>query len=127
VIFVLDENSPASLERVCKARGHDVRWSRDITSTGASDEVVAAAVDELEGVLLTADRDFHGLVSRRPSGNVIRWRRIGRVLVSCGVRQMPLRLEAAFPLIEWEWNHVRTTADPRMLIELGGDVIRIER
>ena len=126
-MFLIDENFSELALPVLDASGHTARLARGLVSSGAVDEAVAAAADSIGAIVLTQDRDFVRVVARRPAENVRRWRRLGRVLVTCRARKIPERLAESLPLIEWEYAHLSTRTDARVIIEVGGDVIRVER
>ncbi len=125
--FLIDENADARVVGVVRAAGHSVDLATSLFAEGTPDEQLAAYADARGAVLVTADRDFTRLISRRPVGNVLRWKRAGRVLLSCPPHRGPGRLEQALPLLEWEYEHLAGSSDPRVIVELGGDVIRVER
>ena len=61
------------------------------------------------------------------SRNRLRWRRLGRINLSCNARRAESRMAQAIALIEWEHAFAQEQPDPRVLIDIGGDVIRVER
>ena len=112
---------------VLEARGHEVLHVRDHLTPGTPDLAVADFVDRERAVLLTFDVDFRELLGRRPAGNRLRWRYAGRVLMTCNERRAPERLAAALHLVEAEDAHGRSVTDARVLVDVGGDVIRVDR
>lgn len=125
--FVLDENMSVAVVAVLVQRGHDVLHTRDHLALGAPDVEVADFVDRQRAVLLTFDLDFREPLSRRPAGNRLRWRHAGRVLMTCNEKRARERLAAALHLVEAEDAHGPHLSDPRILVDVGGDAIRIER
>lgn len=103
MLFLIDENVPDGVARAIAARGHEVRLVREHLVAGTPDEVVAAAAADIDAIIVTSDRDFVRIIARRPADNYLRWRRLGRVLISCRATQMVSR------------------------VEVGGEVIRVER
>src|SRR5262249_39079799 len=102
-------------------------WARAFYPAGTPDEVLVAHVDPRGGLVVTGDRDFVRLIARRSADNRLRFRRAGRIFFSCPAYRTPGRLEQALPLIEWEADHLADRPDPRVIVEVGGDVIRVER
>ena len=127
VRFVLDENMSVAVVAVLVQRGHEVLHARDRLPLGAPDVDVADFVDRERAVLLTFDLDFRELLARRPAGNRLRWRHAGRVLMTCNEKRAPERLAAALHLVEAEDAHGPDVSDPRILVDVGSDVIRVER
>jgi predicted nuclease of predicted toxin-antitoxin system len=125
--FLLDENVDVRLDALLRDRGHDVEHALDFYPEGTPDEVLVAHVDLRGGLLVTGDRDFVRLIARRPADNRLRFRRAGRVLLSCTERRAAERLVGALHLIEAEHEYARIQPDPRIIVEIGGDVIRFER
>ena len=127
VRFVLDENMNIAVVAVLLQREHEVVHIRDRLAPGAPDIEVADLVDRERAVLLTFDLDFRELLARRPASNRLRWRHAGRVLMTCNEKRAPERLTAALHIVEAEAAHVQDVLDRRVLVDVGGDVIRVER
>jgi predicted nuclease of predicted toxin-antitoxin system len=128
VRFVLVKNMSVAAVAVLAPRGHEVLRVRNNVALGAPDAAVADLVDWERVVLLTFDLDFHALLSRRLAGNCLRWRHAGRVLMTCNERRAPECLTAAVHFIEAEDSHnIREVSHSWVLVDVGGDVIRVER
>ncbi len=125
--FLLDENMSAEVAEVLRAEGHLAEDVREHLESGAPDEWVMVAADNLGAVVLTFDRDFLRLATRRPSGNVLRHRRAGRVVLACPPPRVVERLRVSLPLLVAEHSRSVTLSDPRVLAEIGVDTVRIDR
>lgn len=127
MLFLIDENIPDGVALELSRRGHQIRLVREHLVAGTPDQTVAAAAADLEALIVTNDKDFNQIISRRPPDNFIRWRRLGRVTLSCRPAQMARRIAVALSVIELETREASERADPRVIVEIGGDVIRLER
>src|SRR5690348_2323544 len=104
MLLLIDENVPNSVAEVFAARGHDVRYVRDLFPAGTPDPVIAATGDRLSAIVVTWDKDFDTLVRRIPEGNRARFRRLGRISFKCNeTRGRPL-LEKWIAQIEFHYE-----------------------
>lgn len=83
MLLLIDENVPNSVAKFFAARGHDVRYVRDIFPAGTPDPVIAAMGERLAAIVVTWDRDFEKIVKRVPTGNRTLFRRLGRISFRC--------------------------------------------
>ena len=127
MLFLIDENVPSSVANVLRSLGHGVELVKDRLTAGTSDEVVAAAADDLDAIVVTVDKDFKRHIARQPPNNQLRWRRLGRVSLSCKPLRMASRMGTAMHLVASEHGYLQGQTDKRVIVEIGGDVIRIER
>src|SRR6266849_2786916 len=83
MLLLIDENVPNSVAEFFAARGHDVRYVRDLFPGGTPDPVIATVGDRLSAIIVTWDRDFDRLVRRIPAGSRAQFRKLGRITFSC--------------------------------------------
>lgn len=125
--FYLDENVPASVQGVLEAAGHDVVWTRDITSEGVPDDVVAAVAEEAHATLVSHDKDFKKIAPRIPDRQRRRFRRLSMVRLACIKPRSAERITAVLPYIEFDYNQRVGLPDRRSIIEVKTDLISIWR
>lgn len=83
MLLLIDENVPDSVARFLAARGHDVRYVRDLFPRGTPDPVIATLGDQLSALVVTWDRDFEALIRKIPDGNKKRFKNLGRISFKC--------------------------------------------
>lgn len=127
MLFYLDENVAASVQRVLEAAGHDVIWTRDITSEGVADDVVAAVAEDANATLISHDKDFKKIAPRIPDGQRARFRRLSMIRLICNKPRSANRMEAVLSYIEFDFSQRQATADRRSIIEVKTDLISIWR
>lgn len=125
--FYLDENVPASVQRVLEARGHSVVWTRDILAPGAPDDVVAAIAEDARATLVSHDKDFKAIAPRIPDGQRTRFRRLSMVRLRCKKPRSAQRIEAVLGYIEFDFTQRTNHGDQRAIIEVRTDLISIWR
>ncbi|MGK2961841.1 MAG: DUF5615 family PIN-like protein [Gemmatimonadaceae bacterium] len=118
MLLLIDENVPLSVAKLFIARGHDVRFVRDLLAAGSADPVVAAIGDRLSAIVVTWDRDFERLVSRMPEGNRTRFRRLGRISFRCNEVKGRQLLEKWIEMIEFQYERALSGADFRMMVQI---------
>lgn len=116
--LLIDENVPASVAEFFAARGHAVKFVRDILPAGTPDPVVATIGDKLSAIVVTWDRDFDKLVSRVPSGNRTAFRRLGRISFRCNEVEGKRLLEKWIDMIEFHYKRSLSDSDFRMIVQI---------
>lgn len=125
--FYLDENVAASVQTVLEQAGHEVVWTRDITSEGAADDVVAAAAEVANATLVSHDKDFKKIAPRIPDGVRARFRGLSIVRLSCAKPRAAERVGAVLGFITFEYEERIRLATSRSIIEIKTDLISIWR
>jgi hypothetical protein len=125
MVLVIDEHVPESVAAFFRGRGDAVIYAREALLPGAEDATIAKLADEKHGLVLTCDHDFDALISRAPKGNKLRFRYAGRLSLHCKPRTFVDRLERFMPVIDAEAHQAASRPDPRVIIELGNNFLRI--
>lgn len=122
--FFIDHCVPDSVGRVLLEAGHEVILLRERIAPDSPDPLVAA-VSEMNGaVLISLDSDFKRLAPRVPIGQRQRFRRLSRIGLRCKAPRCAQRLTVTLSLIEHEWIVAQSSADKRMIVEIGESYIR---
>jgi predicted nuclease of predicted toxin-antitoxin system len=127
VRFILDENVPNSVGEMLRSRGHEVSSIRDFTAQGAPDQVVATIAEHEEAVLVSHDKDFRKIAPRVPDGQRARFRRLSIVRMQCPKPRSSERLQAAMPLIEFEFEERQRMPDRRMIVVIAKATVTVHR
>lgn len=123
MLLLLDEHVTDTLVPILKKRGHQVLLVRERLAAGTPDSVIVAVADKLSAIVVTVDKDFRGLISRRPKHNHNRFRSVGLISFQCGYDWLVRRAEHAFPLIEAEYGLLQTQSDRRLIVGIQKDTI----
>jgi predicted nuclease of predicted toxin-antitoxin system len=124
MVLLIDENVPQSVADFFVERGHDVRFVRDLLAAGSADPVVALIGDRLSAIVVTWDRDFDKLVSRVPSGNQGRFRKLGRITFSCNEVNGRKRLADWIDHIELHYAKAQSNPDIRMIVQIQESAVK---
>jgi predicted nuclease of predicted toxin-antitoxin system len=116
--LLIDENVPKSVADFFAARGHAVRYVRDVLPAGTPDPVVAKLGDRLSAIVVTWDRDFETIVRRIPEGNKTAFRRLGRISFKCAEPKGKALLAKWIMMIEMHYLQALEAADFRMIIQI---------
>lgn len=122
----LDEGVPDSVGHIFAEAGHQVIFLRDAIAPGAPDQLVCAASEANEAILVALDGDMRAIAQRRGIGQR-RFRRLSLIKLSCRETKAAERVRSAMSLIEHEWLVAMEAVDRRLFIEIGNDVIRTVR
>lgn len=122
----LDENVSDSVGKCFEKAGHIVIYLREAIATGSSDQLVCAAAEANDAILVAHDADMRAIAKRHGVGQH-RFRRLSLIKLSCRESKAPARLDGAMSLIEHEWNYSTGNLGRRIFIEIGPDVIRTVR
>jgi predicted nuclease of predicted toxin-antitoxin system len=123
--FITDHNVSDSVGDWLGLRGHEVYRVRDLLLPDSSDLVIAAMGDELEAIVITWNRDFRVISQRLPTGTRSRFRRLGRISLSCNAPGAVKRLEAVWDYIEFEYQRRQRLGDKRLIIDINDSRVSI--
>ena len=122
--FFVDHCVPDSVGRVLRDAGHEVILLRERIAPDSPDPLVAA-VSEMHGaVLISLDSDFKSLAPRVPKGQRQRFRKLSRIGLRCRAPRCAQRLGVVLSLIEHEWAVAQSSADKRMIVDVGESFVR---
>jgi predicted nuclease of predicted toxin-antitoxin system len=106
--------------------GHEALLLRDNLATGSPDQLVCAAAEINECILVALDGDMKQLASRHGVG-AKRYKKLSLIKLSCFEPNAANRVRAAMSLIEHEWVYGAANKDRRIFIEISDKVIRTVR
>lgn len=124
--FFLDNCVPHSVGRVLEAGGHEVIYQREVLAADAADTLVALGSVENDAVLISFDKDFREIASRRKISKR-GLRKLSRIHLRCREPRAAERISKALSLIEAEWKLAQQAPDSRMFIELQENAIKTLR
>lgn len=114
--ILVDINVRDDVAEVFCERGHDVVLARNRMDDTAPDEEIVVLADELAAIVVTWDKDFSRLISRRLIGRQ-RFRYAGRIsFIGCRYEIGRRRLERFIELIEVEWALAQGRRDKRLIV-----------
>jgi hypothetical protein len=122
----LDEGVPDAVGKAFENAGHEVIYLRDSIATGSPDELVCAAAEANDAILVACDGDMKRLVKRYGVSNG-RFKKLSLIKFSCNVPLAASRAAEAMSLIEHEWHISNKKTARRLHIEINTDVIRTFR
>lgn len=120
VLFLLDENVPASLGAFLTARSHECLRVQDVLTAGAADKIVHETANDLGAILVTWNaKDFIKPASKYPNAGLLFFR--------CAEVDGCQRLMETLDLVEYEWNLIQAMKSQPwpFIIDVGVDVVRI--
>jgi predicted nuclease of predicted toxin-antitoxin system len=103
-----------------RAEGHEVIFQRDVIARDASDTVVAIASAQNDAILISLDKDFREIATRR-------LRKLSRIDIACSEPDAAARIKAGLSLIEWEWTRAQAQPDGRIFVVVQGNAFKIVR
>lgn len=118
MLLLIDENVPNSVADFLIARGHDVRFVRDLFPAGTPDPVIATMGDRLSAIVVTWDRDYEALVRRVPVGNRNTFRRLGRISFRCNETRGRALIERWIGHIEFHYTEAVERGEFRMIVQI---------
>jgi predicted nuclease of predicted toxin-antitoxin system len=125
MLLLIDENVPNSVAEFLAARGHDVRFVRDLFPAGTPDPVIATIGDRLAAIVVTWDRDFEDLVKRIPEGNRAKFRRLGRLSFRCNEVRGRQLIEKWIELVEFHYQQALRHGDFRMIVQIQENALKV--
>ena len=134
LVFLVDENAPASVGVFLAAQGYETHSIKKSTFAGEPDDVIAKLGHilsrELDAnvIVVTFNRKhFMKIISRRPPNNNLRYRNLGRLSLLCPYPMAVKRLRETLDDIEREFALCQTRSDKRMIMAIDETEFRIER
>ncbi len=106
--------------------GHEVIPFDDVLTPGSADELVCAAAEANNALLVAYDNDMKQYVRRRGEGPD-RFKRLHLLKFNCPEPMAAKRLEEAMSMIENEWGVAHQKAARRVYVEVGMHDIRTFR
>ena len=122
--FFVDHCVPDSVGRVLRDAGHEVILLRERIALDSPDPLVAAVSEMHVAVLISLDSDFKSLAPRVPKGQRQRFRKLSRIGLRCRAPRCAQRLGVVLSLIEHEWAVAQSSADKRMIVDVGESFVR---
>ncbi len=125
--FLLDQCVPISALNALQSSGFEANMITDYVLPNAEDQLVAAVGDQLSAIIVSHDRDFKKLVSRKPDGQITRFKNIHLVKMDCKQMRIAGRIIQAMPIIQSEFKSRETMKDKRMILWIGTDKMTVWR
>ena len=124
--LLLDEGVTVSVAEVFRASGHEVILFEEALIKGSSDQLVCAAAEANNAILVAQDGDMKQMARHFGLGSQ-RFKKLSLIKLSCREHSAARRVEAALSLIEHEWNVGQNNPHRKLHIEIGDNVIRTVR
>lgn len=125
--LLLDECVPQSALDALRGAGFDADSILSHLLPNSEDKLVAATADALRAVIVSHDRDFKQIISRRPDGQVKQYKNASLIKMDCHQWRIADRLLSAMPAIKFEFDLRHTMKDKRTIVWVSADFIRIWR
>ena len=122
----LDEGVPDSVGRVLAAAGHEVIYLRHAIATGSPDQLVCAAAQASQAILVALDGDMRKIARDQGVGSS-RFKTLSLIKLSCRETRAAERIERAISLIEHEWGVSKESKRRRIFIEIRNETIVTRR
>ena len=100
-----------------EAAGHEVIYLQQTMATGSPDQLVCAAAEANNAILVALEADMKQLASRHGVGRR-RYQRLSLIKLSCRETRAAETMKAALSLIEHEWAFSEGSSDRRLLVEI---------
>jgi len=126
LLVLLDEGVPAEVGNVFRRHGHEVIPFKEALTLGSADELVCAAAEANNALLVAYDNDMKQYVRRQGRG-LDRFKRLHLLKFNCPEPMAAKRLEEAMSLIENEWAVAQQTTARRVYVEINVHDIRTFR
>ncbi|MEC9346864.1 MAG: DUF5615 family PIN-like protein [Pseudomonadota bacterium] len=123
---LLDEGVPRSVGAIFLDHGHEVLYLEQVLKKGSKDEVVCIAAEANNAVLVAMDKDMKQ-IARRNGISASRFKRLSLIHFACPEPRAAGRIEAAMPLIEFEWGISSQKVARRLFVQVGTNHIKTNR
>lgn len=126
ILVLLDEGVPAEVGQVFRRHAHEVIPFEDVSTPGSVDELVCAAAEANNALLVAYDNDMKQYVRRQGKGPD-RFKRLHLLKFNCPEPMAAARLEEAMTMIENEWMLAHQKTARRVYVEISTHDIRTFR
>jgi predicted nuclease of predicted toxin-antitoxin system len=117
---------PQDVGRIFEERGHEVIPFEEAVKRGARDELVCAAAEANDALLVAFDNDMKQVARRYGVGST-RFKRLNLLKFTCPEPMAAKRLAEAMSLIEHEWAVAEQSTGRRVYLEVSTHVLRTFR
>lgn len=125
--LLIDENITVSITELLRERGHEVVLVRDVMAPDTPDPAIARAGNGMGAIIVTFDKDFHGLMARKGKQGDLRFPRLGLILLENIKVQGAARLKSFIELIEKEHELLQSMPGERLWVEILPSLARFKR
>lgn len=122
---LLDEGVPAAVGLTFIRYGHTLIPFEDAVPRGSRDELVCAAAEANDALLVAFDNDMKQL-ARRHGVTPARFKQLSLLKFECEEPKAADRLAQAMSLVEHEWD-ISRRARSRLFVVIGKQVLRTHR
>jgi hypothetical protein len=123
---LLDEGVPVAVGSTFIRHGHTLIPFDDVLLRGSRDELVCAAAEANDALLVAFDNDMKKM-ARRHGITPARFKRLNLLKFECEEPKAAERLEGAMSLLEHEWTVSQRKDMPRLFMVIGKQFLRIYR
>jgi predicted nuclease of predicted toxin-antitoxin system len=120
---LLDEGVPLEVARTFARHGHEVIPFEEAVKRGSRDELVCAAAEANDALLVAFDNDMKQAARRHGIGPA-RFKRLNLLQFTCSEPMAAARLDEAMSLIEHEWMVAAQKIGRRLYVEISTHVLR---
>jgi predicted nuclease of predicted toxin-antitoxin system len=117
---------PRDVGRTFELHGHDVMPFEESVKRGARDELVCAAAEANDALLVSFDNDMKQ-AARRHGTSPARFKQLNLLKFTCPEPMAAKRLAEAMSLLEHEWMVAEQSAGRRVYMEISTHVLRTFR
>ena len=126
LIVLLDEGVPAEVGEIFRLHGHSVIPFEDVLTLGVADELVCAAAQANNALLVAYDNDMKQYVRRQGKGPD-RFKNLHLLKFNCPEPMAGKRLEEAMSMVVNEWIIAHQKEARRVYVEISTHDIRTFR
>jgi predicted nuclease of predicted toxin-antitoxin system len=123
---LLDEGVPAAVGEVFVSHGHELIPFENVVIRGSRDELVCAAAEANDALLVAFDNDMKQM-ARRHGVTPARFKRLSLLKFECEEPNAAARLGKAMSLLEHEWAVCLRPDMPRLFVIIGKQTLRSHR
>lgn len=127
MLFLLDECIPESALRALVEMNFQAEMITDHIAPQSPDQLVAATASAAGAIIVSHDRDFKKIISRRPNGQQARYPNAHLVKMECKQPRIADRLRMSMPLIQSKFTARQGMRDRRMILWIKTDMVTVWR